>query len=166
MLGLRKENTTVSDRRQKILVVDDERTIAFTLDLIFSASGYETRAAYSAEQALEIIAEWLPDLAIIDVVLPLMNGIDLAILLTAKCPACRLLLFSGQSQTADLLGEATTKGYTFEILAKPVHPTELLERALTLLIADQSNQAKEVGASEVLRIPEVDPPSDPKGHNS
>jgi DNA-binding response OmpR family regulator len=78
--------------RNKILIVDDERTIADTLAVIFSQSGYETRAAYSSEQALEIIAEWLPDLAIIDVVLPLMNGIDLAILLRAQCPTCRLLL--------------------------------------------------------------------------
>ena len=66
----------------RVLIVDDERTIADTLVLIFSANGYETRASYSAEQALEIIADWLPDLAILDVVLPKMNGVDLAILLT------------------------------------------------------------------------------------
>ncbi|MGA9245472.1 MAG: response regulator [Silvibacterium sp.] len=156
----------MTDRRHKVLIVDDERTIADTLDLIFSASGYETRAAYSAEQALEILAEWLPDLAIIDVVLPLMNGIDLAILLTAKYPACRPLLFSGQALTAELLAEAAANGHKFDILAKPVHPTELLERTLTLLVANQSKQAKEVGASEALCIPEVDPPPDPTGHNS
>jgi DNA-binding response OmpR family regulator len=131
----------VNDRGHKVLIVDDKRTIADTLDLIFSANGYETRAAYSAEQALEIVAEWLPDLAIVDVVLPLMNGIDLAILLTAQYPTCRLLLFSGQSLTADLLAEAEIRGYKFEILAKPVHPTEILERALNLLVANQSKKA-------------------------
>lgn len=150
----------VGDRRHGILIIDDERTIADTLDLIFSAGGYETRAAYSAEQALEIIAEWLPDLAIVDVVLPLMNGVNLAIFLTAQYPACRLLLFSGQSLTADLLAEAATKGYKFDILAKPVHPTEILERALNLLVANQSKRAQEVGASEVLRLPEAEPPSE------
>jgi CheY-like chemotaxis protein len=126
--------------RHKVLVVDDERTIADTLAVIFSQSGYETRAAYSSEQALEIIAEWLPDLAIIDVVLPLMNGIDLAILLRAQCPTCRLLLFSGQSITVDLLADAATKGYKFDILAKPVHPTVMLETALNSLVANQSTQ--------------------------
>jgi len=141
MLSLRRGHTTVNDRGHKVLIVDDKRTIADTLDLIFSASGYETRAAYSAEQALEIAAEWMPDLAIVDVVLPLMNGIDLAILLTAQYPACRLVLLSGQSLTADLLAEAETKGYKFEILAKPVHPTEILERALNLLVDNQSKKA-------------------------
>jgi DNA-binding NtrC family response regulator len=117
----------VDDRRHRILIVDDERKIADTLDAIFSASGYETRAVYSAEQALEIIPEWLPDLAVIDVVLPLMNGIDLAILLTSLCPSCRLLLFSGQWLTTDLLADAATKGYKFDILAKPVHPNVMLD---------------------------------------
>jgi DNA-binding NtrC family response regulator len=124
--------------RHKVLIVDDQRTIADTLALIFSPNGYETRTVYTAEQAIEIIAEWLPDLAIIDVVLPRMHGIDLAILLTARCPACRLLLFSGQSLTVDLLAEAATKGYKFDILAKPVHPTVMLETALNLLVANQS----------------------------
>jgi CheY-like chemotaxis protein len=117
----------------KVLVVDDERTIADTLTVIFSGSGYDTRAAYSAEQAIEIITEWLPDLAIIDVVLPRMTGIDLAILLKVQCPICRLLLFSGQAMTADLLADATTKGHSFDILAKPVHPTVMLDTALQML---------------------------------
>ena len=71
----------MNDRDHKVLIVDDEHTIADTLDAIFSASGYETRTSYSAEQALEIVVEWQPDLAILDVVLPKMNGIDLAIFL-------------------------------------------------------------------------------------
>ena len=121
----------------KVLIVDDERTISDTLALIFSNGGYETRAAYSAEQAIKIITSWLPDLTIIDVILPQMNGIDLAILLTAQCPACRLLLFSGQHLTVDLLADAVKRGYKFDILAKPTHPTEVLETALNLLTANQ-----------------------------
>lgn len=117
----------------RVLVVDDERTIADTLALILKANGYETRVAYSAEQAIEIIAEWLPDLATIDVVLPRMNGIDLAILLTAQCPTCRLLLFSGQWITTDLLADAAAKGYNFDILAKPVHPAVILETVSKML---------------------------------
>jgi DNA-binding NtrC family response regulator len=124
----------------KILVVDDERTIADTLAVIFFQRGYNTRAAYSAEQALEIVAEWPPDLAILDVVLPKINGIDLSILLSERFPKCRTLLFSGQALTADLLAEAEKKGYTFAILAKPVHPSLLLEAAVKVLTADKENR--------------------------
>lgn len=61
---------TLETRRHKVLVVDDERTIGDTLAVIFSLRGYDTRQAYSAEVALEIVAQWPPDLAILDVVLP------------------------------------------------------------------------------------------------
>jgi CheY-like chemotaxis protein len=124
----------------KVLVVDDERTIADTLAVIFSQRGYETRAAYSAEQALEIVAEWPPDLAILDVILPQMNGIDLSVLLSERLPKCQSLLFSGQALTADLLAEAKKKGYTFAILAKPVHPSLLLEAAVKVLTAEKESQ--------------------------
>ena len=130
----------MNETHHRVLIVDDERTIADTLALIFSSRGYETQTAYTAEQAIEIVAEWLPDLAITDVVLPQTNGIDLAILLTAHCPACRVMLFSGQAVTVDLLAEAAKKGYKFEILAKPAHPTVMLETALNLLAANQSKQ--------------------------
>jgi CheY-like chemotaxis protein len=123
----------MSTSNSKVLFVDDEETVANTLALIFSQKGYDTLAAHSAEQALKMIAEWPPDLAILDVVLPKMNGIDLAILLTQKWPDCRVLLFSGQALTSDLLAEAEKKGYTFAIVAKPIHPAMLLDRASKIL---------------------------------
>jgi DNA-binding NtrC family response regulator len=116
----------------KILIVDDDRVIASTLAIIFANAGYDTRAATSAEEALELIADWCPDLAIIDVVLPKMNGINLAILLNAKYPNCRIALSSGHPDTSELLAEAKVSGYRFDILAKPVHPQELLSLAAQL----------------------------------
>ena len=129
---------------QKVLVVDDERAIADTLALIFSQRGFDTRAAYSAEQALEIIDQCPPNLAILDVVLPKMHGIDLAVLLTEKLPQCQTLLFSGQALTADLLAEAEKRGYTFTILAKPIHPSELLDTAVKVLTTDKRNESRDL----------------------
>jgi DNA-binding response OmpR family regulator len=74
-------------KQKRVLIVDDERVIADTLAIIFSNKGYEARAVYSAEQAFELISDWLPGLAIIDVQLSRMNGIDLAIRLRAEYPA-------------------------------------------------------------------------------
>lgn len=116
-----------------ILIVDDEPNIADTLSLILAKSGYSTRAAYSAEEAIEVIAQWQPDLAIIDVMLPRMNGIDLAIALKQNYPCCRLLLFSGHHSTQGLLEEASRKGHIFDILPKPVHPGFMLDTVSDLL---------------------------------
>ena len=125
MLGLHEKH--------KVLIIDDEMNVSDTLGLIFTKEDYEARVAYSAEEAIELIAEWSPDLAIIDVMLPGMNGIDFALVLKANHPGCRLLLFSGAHGTAELLAQAAKDGNLFEILAKPLHPTYMLETAAFLL---------------------------------
>lgn len=126
-------NMPVLAGARKILIVDDEATIADTLALIFASSGYESRTAYSAEEALAMLEDWRPDLAIIDVVLPGMNGIEFAIFLKASYPGCQFLLFSGQPGATGLLEEARKKGHLFEILAKPLHPTFMLATVADML---------------------------------
>jgi DNA-binding NtrC family response regulator len=122
-----------SYEKKRVLIVDDEKIITDTLVMIFSNEGYDARGVYSAEQALSLMSEWIPQLAIIDVRLPEMNGIDLAILFKAEYPDCRLSLFSGETATGDLLDNALREGHSFSVLAKPVHPTELLGLASRLL---------------------------------
>ena len=119
-------------RTRCILIVDDEPTITETLSLIFSRHGYQVRAAHSAEEAIEAIAAWEPDLAILDVNLPQMNGIELAVVLQANRPACRLVLFSGHPSTQALMEEAAKRGNNFEILSKPVHPLFMLDYVSSL----------------------------------
>jgi DNA-binding NtrC family response regulator len=119
-------------RKKRVLIVDDEHVIADTLAIIFSSAGYESRAAYSAQDALGLIPSWPPHLAIVDVILPAMNGIDFAILLKAISPDCAVQLFSGQLNTIGLLEAARQRGHAFEVFAKPVHPRELLALASAL----------------------------------
>jgi CheY-like chemotaxis protein len=126
---------TGANPKFRVLIVDDESSVADSLVLVFSAHGYEARAAYSAEQAAEIVSQWEPRLVILDVVLPGMNGIDFAIQLKTSSPACRVLLFSGQQDSAVLLEGALEKGHEFTILAKPVHPKLFLEEAARLASA-------------------------------
>jgi len=57
-----------------------------------------------------------------------LNGIDTAIRIREMLPRTKILLFSGQAATADLLEKARAQGYEFEILAKPVHPQDLLSK--------------------------------------
>lgn len=116
----------------RVLIVDDENAVADTLAMVFSAEGYDARIAYSAEQATEIVSQWEPRLAIVDVVLPGTNGIDFAIQLKSSYLACRIVLFSGDQMAATLLQEALAKGHEFTILPKPVHPSFFLEEATRL----------------------------------
>ncbi|HTA80693.1 MAG TPA: response regulator [Terracidiphilus sp.] len=114
--------------KPKVLVVDDERVIADTLAMILNQSGFDARAVYSGEKAVEMASTFAPDMLITDVIMADLNGIDAAIMIRSLLPKIKILLFSGQAATADLLEKARAKGYEFEILAKPVHPQDLLSR--------------------------------------
>lgn len=118
---------------RRILVVDDEVSVADTLEMIFRGCGYEARSAHSAEEAIETISKWQPDVAILDVMLPQMNGIEFGIVLKSNYPACRVLLVSGHPGTSELLEMARRRGHDFDILAKPLHPDVMLEIVSGLL---------------------------------
>lgn len=112
----------------KVLVVDDETVIADTLATILNQSGFESRAVYSGENAVRLAPIFHPDMLISDVIMADLNGIDTAIRIRAILPHIKILLFSGQAATADLIEKARAKGHDFEVLAKPVHPQDLLNR--------------------------------------
>ena len=114
--------------KPKVLIVDDERVIADTLSMILNQSGFEARAVYSGEGALELARSFAPDMLISDVIMADLNGIDAAIRIRGILPKIKILLFSGQAATADLLEKARAEGYEFDILAKPVHPQDLLAK--------------------------------------
>ncbi|MDR3764621.1 MAG: response regulator [Acidobacteriota bacterium] len=117
-----------SNARPRVLVVDDERVIADTLSIILNQAGFEASAVYSGEDAVAHARRQPLDLIIADVVMPDMNGIEAAIVIRELLPTCKILLFSGQASTADLLEDARHRGYEFDILAKPIHPQDLLAK--------------------------------------
>ncbi len=114
--------------RSRVLIVDDECIIADTLALILEQSGYQTKAVYSGETAVESAMELKPDILISDVVMNGMNGIETALRIAVVLPGCRIILMSGNAATADLLLDARAHGHRFEILPKPLHPQILLDR--------------------------------------
>ncbi|WP_433969523.1 response regulator [Tunturiibacter gelidiferens] len=121
-----------------MLIVDDEQIIADTLSIILSRSGFFTITAYDGLQALEIARSARPDLVISDVMMPGMTGVELAIAITQSIPTCKILLFSGQAATADLLVHARNAGHNFTTLTKPVHPTDMLQRVAECLAVQQA----------------------------
>ena len=110
----------------RIFVVDDETIIAATVATILQRSGFSAIAFTDPLEALSCAASESPDLLISDVMMPEMSGVDLALRMKEACPNCKVLLFSGQAATLDLLSKARHLGHDFQLLLKPVHPTDLL----------------------------------------
>ncbi len=117
----------------KVLIVDDEPIIADTLAVILRKAGYQTTTAYNGTEALQKAIELEPDMVITDVMMPDVSGIDTAVQIKAILPQCKVLLFSGQAASADLLAKSRRDGHDFDLLSKPIHPQDLINR-LTLVI--------------------------------
>lgn len=123
----------------RVLVVDDEHVIAETLALILNQHGFEATPVYSGEVAIETAALVRPDVVISDVIMGGMNGIEVAIRISALYPDCRIILISGQIATAYLIEDAkNTHNRSFEVLPKPVRPQDLID----LLNAFQHEQSE------------------------
>jgi CheY-like chemotaxis protein len=124
----KKSSSTASESRPlKVLVVDDERLVADTLTEILERSGFEVAVAYDGWTALEAANRFQPDYLLSDVLMPHMNGVELAIAIQKMFPAIRILLFSGQAGISEILAEGQKRGYEFELVAKPIHPLKLIE---------------------------------------
>ncbi len=111
----------------RILVVDDEVLIADTIVQILNRSGFIAEAAYSGVQAIELARLHCPELVLSDVMMPHVDGVEAAIAIRETCPDTRIVLFSGQAATVEILARARARGHEFELLPKPIHPTQLIK---------------------------------------
>jgi DNA-binding NtrC family response regulator len=116
-----------SAAQARVLVVDDERLLADTTAAILRRSGFRTKTAYDGFGALEIATSFQPDYLLTDIMMPGMNGVELAIAMTKIHPTMKILLFSGQAGISEILEKSKAEGFEFPLLAKPVHPTKLIE---------------------------------------
>jgi DNA-binding response OmpR family regulator len=119
---------TSKRKKPTVLVVDDERLIADTMTEILNRSGFQAFCAYDARTALGIATQTAVDYLITDVVIPVTNGIEHAISIRKVLPLIEILLLSGQAGITDMLERGRLEGYSFELLAKPIHPERLIER--------------------------------------
>lgn len=113
---------------RRIFVVDDEPVIASTLGEILRRQGFDVTTFTDPIEALKALQTNAPEFLIADVVMPKISGIDLAIVIREACPGCTVLLFSGQLAVFEMVENARSRGHHFDILAKPVHPIEIVQR--------------------------------------
>lgn len=114
--------------RPRILVVDDQKLIVDTLSEILRGAGFEVAVACDAWAALDLAASFHPERILSDILMPGMNGVELAIAVRKMYPSVKILLFSGQAGISEILDGAEERGYKFDVIGKPIHPQKLIER--------------------------------------
>lgn len=111
----------------RILVVDDEMLIADTIVQILNRNGFIAEAVYGGHEAIEAVQRYCPEMVLSDVLMPNIDGVEAAIAIREHCPETRIVLFSGQAATLEILDRARERGHNFELLPKPIHPTQLIQ---------------------------------------
>jgi CheY-like chemotaxis protein len=113
-------------KKAKVIVIDDESLIAETMVEILNHEGFDAVSASDGASAIELAKTLQPDIVLSDVIMPGLNGVETGIRIREALPNCRIILFSGQAATVDLLEKARERGHSFDVLAKPMKPEQLI----------------------------------------
>ena len=110
--------------KARVAVVDDEHIVADTLAEILNNHGFQAKALYSGESAVDEVEDFRPQIILSDVRMGGIDGVEAAIRIRKLHPECRIILFTASPvrdsihATIDLLG--------FEFIERPLHPQEVL----------------------------------------
>ena len=107
---------------KKILVVDDEPHVSMLLKQFLERSNYQVEIAVNGQQALDKIAQELPDLLIVDIQMPKMNGIELCENINRVYPSLLKLIIIMTSRT----------DVDIRIWAEPQQHIELIEKPISM----------------------------------
>jgi len=120
--------------KQRILVVDDDKLVADTLNLIFLANGFQSEARYSVAAGLERARSFGPQLLLCDVTMPHETGLQLVEQVSKELPETRLLMLTAYSSNqAKVEAHSSQMGRPLKLLNKPCRPEDLLRTANELL---------------------------------
>lgn len=116
---------------EKILVVEDEKNIRSFIVTNLIISKFDIKEAASAEKALEICKGFVPDVAVLDIMLPGMDGFKLCNILRESYPQMGIILLTAKSQDRDKI-EGLNLGAD-DYMVKPFNPIELISRINAIL---------------------------------
>jgi twitching motility two-component system response regulator PilH len=126
-----------------VLIADDSRTIVRGLQLILEREGYVTYSAFDGAQAIALARRHRPDLILMDIVMPNMNGFEATRVLVndPETAAIPIVVVSGVEQPGDRVWglRLGAKGF----LAKPINKDELLARVKSVIAVARRAQGRE-----------------------
>ncbi|HSO09410.1 response regulator [Desulfoprunum benzoelyticum] len=117
--------------KKKVLLVDDDPDFVEAIKVIVENGGYAVRVAYDGAEGLEAVAEEKPDLIVLDVMMPVMNGHEACAKLkadpqTAKIPIILLTAVADRVTTSTYTHRDMLESQAEDYMPKPVEPMELL----------------------------------------
>jgi DNA-binding response OmpR family regulator len=128
---------------EKILIVDDDATMVNLLSTILEIDGFETQRALSGREAFEVLAEVVPDMVLLDIMMPEMDGFEVLARLRDDPATKRLPIIMLTARTDDKdIFEGWRRGAD-EYVTKPFDPHELVEIIKKVLARSMEERLEE-----------------------
>lgn len=134
------------DEVSRVAVIDDERHIRTLLEIGLAEEGFVVRSAADGAQGLSLVRDWKPDVIVLDVMMPKINGIAL-LPMVRRVTEAPVVMLSAKSEVANKV-EGLTAGAD-DYLAKPFELSELVARLKTAL------RRPKLAKSSVLRYADL-----------
>lgn len=135
-------------------MVDDEASVRKLVNSYLSREGYEVKEAADGAKALELARSWRPDLVVLDVMIPEIDGLEVCRILRSESKVFVLMLTARTEETDKLLGLGLGAD---DYLTKPFSPRELVARVKAIL--RRGLEAGEAVGDQIVRAGdfEIDP---------
>ncbi|HMK93696.1 MAG TPA: response regulator transcription factor [Thermoleophilia bacterium] len=121
----------MSEQRPKVLVVDDEESLTDLISLALRYERFEVDVAHSGRQAMTALSAFRPDLVVLDIMLPDIDGFEVARRIAAEAPATRVLFLTARDGTDDKVRGLTLGGDDY--MTKPFSLEEMVARIRAIL---------------------------------
>ena len=117
----------------RVLLVDDDRLVCRALSVVLARGGFDVQVAYDAAPALELVAQWRPDIAVVDYNMP-TSGLGLVRELKARFgDNVFVAVLTGDDD--EQMRERCHAGGADAVLIKPIAPVELRRRLTAAAVA-------------------------------
>ncbi len=132
---------------RRIVVVDDDREIREIASFVLSRNGYEVTVAANEQQLQRLLAAGLPDLIILDVMMPGRDGYQLCRILRADELSCHIPVMIMTAHDEGVYERISADLGAVHHLSKPFHPIELVERVNALWMEKKSEDCDKIMGS-------------------
>jgi DNA-binding response OmpR family regulator len=118
---------------KKIMIVDDERNIVTALEFLLQRSGYEVRVANNGEDALKQLESFVPDLLLLDVMMPAINGYEVCqtVRQSAQLRHVKIIMLTARGRDADVAKGLALGADAY--ITKPFANADLLTKVKDML---------------------------------
>lgn len=116
----------MNKRKKNILIVDDEPSIRDSVSRILERHGYQVATAPGGKEALDMLAGFNPDVVLLDIIMPGLDGYEVCRQVRRRMPAVKIIYFTAKVELDDFKGKMNDDTRADAVIEKPASSEKIL----------------------------------------